>query len=676
MAKRSKKKKAIRNGVSSSAPSLASSESLPKSFFRTRFSAIGVPLLLAAVAFFAYWPSLKSDFVYDARPEILEEGFITSISNVPAVLSLKVLGMNLMLGARPGTLLYLMLNAAIWGKEPWGYHLSSNLLHAANVALLFVLLRRLIATEATGMDRSNVLKVQLAAAVAALIFALHPIATESVAEVSYSSSLLVTFFTLLALLAATAFRPGDFRATMITGIIGTFCTFASVASKESGITAALLLIVYWFLFRRHEAKGPWLWFLGAATVATALFLAARFSFAPPSEGSLNYLGGSFSQVVLTQPRLWVFMMGQLLWPAHLSADYTQQNLGDLSTPFAIAVLVIVVGLQAWLAFKSQTGALGVAMYWLGLATVSNFIPLYLPMADRFYYLPLAGMATQLLASLLILLKSRRGFWIVLALLTGALLPLLLLTMTRETVFSDEFSLWSDTHRASPYSSHAEYGLAMHFHAQGKNELAFASLSKAIELNPTFAPPYLNRGDLKAEENDLPGAIADYSQAIRLDPRNVVAYCYRGYAYYTDGELQNALLDFRKSLAIAPGDSDDYPRFFIWLIEARMPNQMTMADKELGDYLHTRTRKEDDWSLQVGHFLIGELSQDDFLKAAYSTNEKKTKGRLCEAYFYIAMKLDLMGDSMGARSFLQQCIGTNQKDYTEYQVAQSLLKREK
>ena len=42
--------------------------------------------------------------------------------------------MNLMLGSRPGQLLYLMANAALWGIDPWGYHLGSNLLHAANVA--------------------------------------------------------------------------------------------------------------------------------------------------------------------------------------------------------------------------------------------------------------------------------------------------------------------------------------------------------------------------------------------------------------------------------------------------------------------------------------------------------------------------------------------------------------
>ena len=179
------------------------------------------------ITFGVYWPSLKSDFVYDARTEILEEGFITSLSNLPAVLSLKVLGMNLMLGDRPGQLLYLMLIAAVCGKEPFGYHLCSNLLHGANVALLFVLLRRLVATELTGLTRNGVLKAQLAMAAVTLVFALHPIVVEPVAAVNYSSDLLVTFFTLVALLSATAFRPENFRVAMIATGIYLGCTLSA-----------------------------------------------------------------------------------------------------------------------------------------------------------------------------------------------------------------------------------------------------------------------------------------------------------------------------------------------------------------------------------------------------------------------------------------------------------------
>lgn len=381
MAKRPKKRAAT-NRKREQVPASKPKDFYSKSIIGVRLSDIWLPLLLAAVTFLVYWPSLKSGLVYDAQLEI-EEGFFTSLSNLPAVLSLKVLGMNLILGPRPGSLLYLMLIAAVCGIKPFGYHLCSNLLHAANVALLFVLVRRLIAAEMTKRAKAVAPEVQLAAAIVALIFALHPLSAEPVSVVSYSSDLLVTFFTLLALIAATVFRPENLRTALLAGTAGTLCAFAAVTCKESGLAVAPLLIVYWFLFRRNEAKAPWFLFLGAATIVTAAFLAARFLLAPPNHLSLSYRDGSLFRVFLIQSRLWVFMMGKLLWPTQLSADYTLENISGLTTPVALVILAIVVSFQGWLAWRSRLGALGAAFYWLGLVTVSNFTPLNRILADRF-----------------------------------------------------------------------------------------------------------------------------------------------------------------------------------------------------------------------------------------------------------------------------------------------------
>ena len=153
------------------------------------------------------------------------------------------------------------------------------------------------------------------------------------------------------------------------------------------MTAALLLLVYWFLFRRQEAKLPWLIFVGTAISLTASFLAARFLLAPPAHNlyPLTYFGGSFDQVLIIQPRLWAFMIGQLVWPINLSADYSLDSVGSLATLLAFPILITFVALQGWLAWKSRIGALGVGVYWLGLLTVSNFVPLYCIVADRYYY---------------------------------------------------------------------------------------------------------------------------------------------------------------------------------------------------------------------------------------------------------------------------------------------------
>jgi len=548
MAKRDPTQKTILKEAAPPAPAVAPSS--PKSISRMPFSIAWVSCLLAATTIFAYWPSLKSDFVYDARKEILEEGFITSLGNLPAVLSLKVLGTNLLLGDRPGQLVYLMLIAAVCGREPWGYHLCGNFLHAANVALLFVLLLRLVMTEWPGLARSDLWKVQLSAAAAALIFALHPLAVEAVAAVNYSSDLLVTFFTLLALLAATAFQP-DLRSAWRTEIAGALCALAAVTCKESGVAAAFLLIVYWFLFRRRETKGPWLLFLSAAATVTIAFLAARFLLAPASPNHLSYLGGSFFRVFLIQPRLWVFMMGRLVWPAGLSADYTLENLGGLSTPLAAAILVVVVGLQIWLARKSRLGALGVAVYWLGLATVSNFIPLNRILADRFYYLPLAGVAMQLLALLLMALRSRLGFWLTLAPCLAAIVPLTLLTLRREEVFASDFSLWSDTVQVSPFSSAAHNGLGLALFHQGRADEAISQFVKALELDPNWFQPNYNLGVVFAQKGQFDEAVTYFNKSLANYPNLPDARNNLGVILLRKGRVDEAIPQFVKALEINP-----------------------------------------------------------------------------------------------------------------------------
>ncbi len=538
---------------------------------KATLSSLGLPLLLAAVTFLVYWPSLKSDLVYDARTEILEEGFITSLSNLPAVLSLKVLGMNLMLADRPGELLYLMLIAAVSGRDPFGYHLANNILHAANAALLFVVLGRLLRTEQPELEGRHGPKVKLALVAVTLIFALHPMACEPVAAVNYSSDLLVTFFTLLALLSATAFNPANLRAGLLVGGAGVLCCFAAVTAKESGAAAAPILVAYWFLFRRTEAKGCWLWFLGSALATTAAFLTARFLLALPAEIPAKYLGGSFPEVLSIQPRLWVFMMGQLVCPTRLSADYTLENLGGLTTPFALAILFTVLLLQAWLAAKSRTGALGAVVYWLGLATVSNFIPLYRILGDRFYYLPLAGVAMQLLALLMVSLRFREGFWAAAAACFVAILPLTYLTVVRETVFATSFNLWSETVQASPYSANAHCNLGLALSERGQTDEAIEQTEIALKLAPT-AEDDNNLGDFLRLKGQLDEAMAEFQLAVKADPTMAKAHDNLGCVYLLKGRWDDAITEIQKAVEINPDYIDAHYNLGIAFMEKKEPEE--------------------------------------------------------------------------------------------------------
>jgi Flp pilus assembly protein TadD len=554
------------------------------------------PLLLFVITFLVYAPSLHSDLVADAHKEIIDEGFITSLSNLPAVLSLKVLSMHLMLSDRPGEMLYLMLNAALWGTKPFGYHLSSILLHSLNAALLLILLRRLVSAE-TETSALDSVKVQLALAVPALIFALHPIATESVAEVSFSSSLLIATFTLLGLITATAFDANRRKASLFAGTVGTLCAFGAVLTKESGIAVAFLLSAYWVLFCRHEKRGPWFLFLAAAYTVTGAVAAAILFFAVSGQMHLEHLGGSLGQVFLIQPRLWVFMMGQTLWPTHLVADYTLVDLNLPSTPVALGILAVVISLQSWLACRSKIGALGVATWWFGLATVSNFFPLLWFLADRFYYLPLAGAGMQLAAILLLLVRSNGSYGLVMGASLAAIPFLVCLTLTREAVFANENSLWADTLQKSPHSYMARYHRGVALIQQGRLGDAAAEFEQAA-TDDWNSNTWVCRG-LVAQCLGRPDqAISQFRHALAINPNNSEAHSDLGTSLCQVGAFEEGMEQFREALAIDPHDDSAHTNMGMALIQEgrdepaieqfRMALQIdpksVQAHLELGDLL--------------------------------------------------------------------------------------------
>jgi tetratricopeptide (TPR) repeat protein len=58
---------------------------------------------------------------------------------------------------------------------------------------------------------------------------------------------------------------------------------------------------------------------------------------------------------------------------------------------------------------------------------------------------------------------------------------------------------------------------------GQLEKAYSDYSKAIEINPSFAPAYTNRGNLRLLLNDVSGAIADFRTALKFDPGDQIAH---------------------------------------------------------------------------------------------------------------------------------------------------------
>jgi tetratricopeptide (TPR) repeat protein len=92
---------------------------------------------------------------------------------------------------------------------------------------------------------------------------------------------------------------------------------------------------------------------------------------------------------------------------------------------------------------------------------------------------------------------------------------------------------------------------------GDIKAALADFEKAIQLNPNFAPAYINRGIARTALNDLEAAEKDYSKAIRLNAKDANFYINRGLTYAALNKIDAAITDYTAALALDPNNAKAY-----------------------------------------------------------------------------------------------------------------------
>ena len=292
---------------------------------------------------------------------------------------------------RPLTTLSYLFNYAILGngEHPAGYHAVNLLLHEANVILLFVLARRLVG------------RLWLAFSIAA-IWAVHPVLTESVTNIVGRADLLGGLAVLAGLLLylKSAEAAGWRRVACLAGLA--VVTAAGAFSKESAVVLPGILAAY-EIARWKKGRLPALLWGEAVTlvpivamlwqrwVVMSAAMPAEFPFVDNPITGLGFWAGRLTAIKVLAKYLWL-----TVWPARLSADYSYAEiptahgaLGDWAAWAAVAAAVVLVAL-AWK--YNRTVFFFACFAFLNLLPTSNLIfPLGTIMAERFLYLPAAGL---------------------------------------------------------------------------------------------------------------------------------------------------------------------------------------------------------------------------------------------------------------------------------------------
>lgn len=511
------------------------------------------PLAIAVLAVAVYANALGNGLVYDDVPQVVENTWIRDLGNVPDMFRTHVAGFaddQVANYYRPLMHALYALTYAVFGLRPWAFHLVNILIHAACAMLVLGIARSVL--RGTGGDRG----VAVAAALAGVLFAVHPIHTEAVTWVAGIPDLTYTGLVLASLLAYSRYDSGE-RRSPVAYLASILLFLPAPFAKEPALALPILLVALeWVRGGSRFVVRRWLPIAPFFAVA-GLYLAARFralgDLAPlPRHAELTTL-----ECVWNAPVLFAEYLVALVFPAGLNAFHVLDPVHAIHEPRTLLGVLACAAFAAaaWIAARRDRAT------FLGLLLIAvPLLPvLWIPwvgentFAERYLYLPSAGF-TIVVARIVAWVHAERARAFRTVVVVAALWAVALgvATVRRNTVWRDERSLWTDTVAKSPGGALPRTMLGDVHLESGELAEAVGQYEVAIELDPDDAAARNNLGLAYLWVGRVTDALVQLETADRLEPDSPQTLNNLGLAYKATGRLEDAEASFLRALELRPG----------------------------------------------------------------------------------------------------------------------------
>ncbi len=431
-----------------------------------------VPILAGAVVA-AYLNSFRGVFQYDDYNVIVDN---------PAVHTWGAFLAGLPAGIRPLLKLTYTLN---WtsGLGLFGFHLVNVALHAANAVMLFLLVSRLGGPSVS----------RFAALLPALLFAVHPVQTEAVTYISGRSVSLMTFFYLGSILTWLRGRERGSRCLLYAASPALFLLAA--ASKEVALTLPFALVLCESVRRGRtgwrEAFRAQAVHWGLLAVLVLIFL-AHVGYGRLLEACFAIRGAGAN--LLTQVHGVGYLLSRLVLPHALNIDPDLSVVSEWTSALLPETLLLGALLAAGFIGreKRSLARFGILWFFLHLVPTNSFIPRLDVANERQLYLAAWGLFVAM-APGVDRLRARCGENGVKAIAAVLVVVLAAFTVSRNSVYRSEVTLWEDTARKSPGKARAWNNLGYAYRQAGRTGDAESAYLRALRIDPGYD---LARGNLR------------------------------------------------------------------------------------------------------------------------------------------------------------------------------------
>ena len=543
-------------------------------------------IVLIIIALLPYLNAFKNDFVaYDDHNLIQKNRSIRSLS--PADVA-RMFVPTMRGNYQPIRTLSSAIDYALWGAQPFGFHLTNIVLHAVAVLGVWLMIRTLVPEPVPWLS--------------AAIFAIHPIHVESVTWMSARKDVLSLAFFLVAILL---YERSESKGTIAAYVGSIIAAALALLSKLTAVSLPLCILLLeicrdgWPDTRELRRKSIRLlpYFL-----LIFLIIGLNFVHTGPTFSHRDALAGVgevgrpiMHDVWLSMPLTICRYIGLLLLPYHLSTHYDVarvSNIFDMRVllPAAFLVAVIVFGVACYVRNRR---AVAFCIGWsvITFLPTSNIIPTVAMMSDRYMHVPSVGFAILLAMALTYPARSmsrrEKAPIHLLATVPAVVVVLLLslLTLRRNTDWRDTNALFTRTLRVNPRSIDARLALGAMHHKAGDYDSAINMYREALDIAPghyrvlyNLAGTYMKKGwthqAIKALEESRESnpdsrathfnlalayyqqkrqeeAIAELKEVFRISPNHAVSHGQLGRIYLEMGKHELALGELNRALSIRP-----------------------------------------------------------------------------------------------------------------------------
>lgn len=508
----------------------------------------GAPVVAALAAALAL-PSLFNGFVYDDVLVILQNPLVHGLSHSGELWHSSYWPAGLLY--RPLTSQLFALQWALGGGSPMVFHAVSILLAAVTAALVFRLCGRLLPPPA--------------ALLAAVLFALHPVHVEVVANVVGQAELLAAICALLAVERYLAWSAqgelSQLQRLLLAGL-----TLLGILAKETGYVIPLLLAAAQLTLarQRRERPGDFYVLQGAAVVVGLLLRLAVLGGLAGENPAAIFRGvgaGSRAIAMLAVVPEWARL---LLWPAHLQAEYGPPALPVSASPgFAhFAGLILLAAVAALVARnwrRRPVLAFGLLWMLLGLAPVSNVAAATgILMAERTLFLPSVGLALVLGAAL----ASLRPRWsaapagLRVAAAGGALGLLGLAAardLTRQAAWRSQEAFFAQLQRDAPRTYRAHFVASRYFYGERRFAEAERAARRALALYSLDPQVHEQLGQALRVQGRCGEALPILADGVRLAPDRTTVRSRLIECALTAGDTARALAAANEAVALGQAE---------------------------------------------------------------------------------------------------------------------------